>query len=51
MWHLIIFIVLIAGAIAFYHLWGATQATVFLITGLVIEGAAYWWMSRAEKAE
>jgi hypothetical protein len=43
--HLFAFVVLIAGAIAFYDMWGLTGASVFLVVGLFVEGLAYWWVS------
>jgi hypothetical protein len=48
MTHVLIFILLLGGAVAFYHLWGITYAVAFLLLGVFFEGAAYWWVGRSE---
>ena len=49
--HVLIFFLLIAGAVAFYFVWDLTTAAVFLVVGLLLEGSAYWWASRSDNSE
>lgn len=49
--HVLVFFVLIAGAIALYNLWGITHAIALLLLGFLVEGSAYWWASRTHDEE
>jgi hypothetical protein len=49
--HVLVFFVLIAGALAFYYIWDLTTALAFLIVGVLLEGSAYWWASRSDNKE
>jgi len=51
MTYLLIFFLLVAGALGFYHLWGITHAVVFLLFGLIVEGSAYWWASHSNEKD
>jgi len=45
--HILIFLVLLSGALAFYFIWDLTTAVVFFAVGMLLEGSAYWWASRS----